>query len=111
MKTLILNKYGKERPITFYLDNYLQNGNLYVGMITHEEGYPEPWSDLTVNLGVECKANCAYIDTNNNGDAIIAWLCENNLGYPTGHMRPSGFCIYPEFEFNMDVLMQYVEWR
>lgn len=111
MKTLILNKYWKAHPMTFNIDTYIQNGNLYVGLITHEEGYPEPWSDLTVNLGVKCKENCAYIDTNNNGNEIIEWLVENKLGVPTGHMRPSGFCVYPEFEFNMDVLMQYVEER
>ncbi len=111
MKCLILNKYGKEHPITFDFDRYLQNGNLYVGLVTHEEGYPEPWSDLTVNLGVKCRENCAYIDINNNGNEIIEWLCENKLGSPTGHMIPSGFCVYPEFKFDMNELMQYVEER
>lgn len=111
MKTLILYKYGKEHPITFHLDSYLQNGNLYVGLITHEEGYPEPWSDLTVNLGVKCKENCAFIDINNNGREIIDWLVDNGLGVLTEYIMPSGFCEYPEFEFNMDKLMQYVEGR
>ena len=111
MKTLILNKYWKEHPMTFDIDIYLKNGNLYVGLITHEEGYPEPWSNLTVNLGVKCKENCAFIDTNNNGNEIIEWLCENKLGSLTGNMWPSGFCVYPEFKFNMDVLMQYVKER
>ena len=111
MKTLMLHKYGKEHPITFNIDSYLQNGNLYVGMITHEDGYPEPWSDLTVNTGLPCLENCAFIDTNNNGNEIIEWLVNNNLGHLTGCMTISGFCVYPEFEFNIDVLMQYVEGR
>lgn len=111
MKTLTLYRYGKEHPVTFNLDNYSQNGNLYVGLITHEEGYPEPWSDLTVNLGVQCKANCAFIDVNNNGMQIIDWLIDNNLGRILAREKVSGFCVYPEFEFNMEPLMQYVEGR
>lgn len=109
MKTLTLHKYGKDHPLTFIVDSYLQNGNLYVGLITHEEGYPEPWSNLTVNFGAKCKENCAFIDINNNGREIIDWLVENNLGSLTEYVMPSGFCEYPEFEFNMDVLMQYVD--
>ena len=108
MNKLILNKYGRSHPITFNLDNYMENGNLYVGMMTSIDGYYEPWSDLTVNLSVDCKANCAFIDTNNNGNDIIDWLEENGLGEETGRFQISGWCIYPEFEFNMDELMKYV---
>ena len=54
-----LNAWGKTHPIEFQFDNYVDNGNLYVGMITAEDGYPEPWSSLTVNLGVKCADNCA----------------------------------------------------
>ena len=103
---IILNKYGKEHPITFKLNSYLQNGNLYVGLVTHEAGYPEPWSDLTVNLSVKCEENCAFIDTNNNGDEIIEWLLNNNLGLLTGRVKRSGFCLYPEFIFFPDELLK-----
>ena len=71
---LNLTKYGRTHPMSFKLANYAENGNLYVGIITHEEGYPEPWSDLTVNLSVPCKPNRAFIDTNNNGNEIIAYI-------------------------------------
>lgn len=111
MKTLTLNKYGSEHPVTFEINHYLQNGNLYVGLVTHEHGYHMPWSDLTVNLGTPCKANRAFIDVNNNGMEIIDWLVDNNLGHVTTRERTSGFCIYPEFEFNMDALMEYVQGR
>lgn len=106
MKHLILNVWGKSHPITFRLDTYAQNGNLYVGMVTHEDGYPVPWSDLTVNLGVKCKENCAYIDINNNGSVIIEWLMAHGLGHLTGNLRTSGWCDYPEFEFNMNALKE-----
>ena len=105
---IILNKYGKEHPITFETANYLENGNLYVGMVTHEEGYPEPWSDLTVNLSVPCEPNCAFIDTNNNGNEIIDWLIKNKLGHLTNRIKGSGFCWYLEFEFDMEELMKHI---
>ena len=105
---LTLNKWGKSHPITFELGNYVENGNLYVGMITNYEGYPEPYSSLTVNLSVKCKPNRAFINTNNNGNEIMAWLEQNGLGHYTGNLMPSGWCVYPEFEFNMDALMEHV---
>lgn len=105
---LTLNAYEKEHKISFELATYAENGNLFVGLITHDEGYPEPWGDLTVNLSVECKANRAFIDTNNNGNEIINWLTTNNLGKLTGRMEMSGWCLYPEFEFDMNELMKHV---
>ena len=107
MNNLILRKYGKNYPVTFHLDNYVANGNLYVGLITNTDGYYEPWSNLTVNLGIKCAENCAFIDTNNNGDGIIDWIEMNGLGMETGRIRQSGFCFYPEFEFNMEELLKY----
>lgn len=108
MSRLTLNAWGKEHPITFRLDHYADNNNLYVGMVTHEDGYAEPWSDLTVNLDVKCAEDCAFIDTNNNSDRIVEWLITNRLATLTGGMRSSGFCVYPEMKFNMEELMKYV---
>ena len=105
---LTLRKYGSNHFMSFELANYIENGNLYVGLISNDNGYAEPWQNLTVNLSVKCKENCAFIDTNNNGDEIIEWLAENNLGHCTGKIMPSGWCVYPEFEFNMDELMRHV---
>ncbi len=108
MKTLSMYAWGKVHPMTFETATYLQNGNLYVGLRTNIEGYPEPWSDLTVNLGVPCKENCGFIDINNNGYGIIDWLTENELGEITGREKVSGFCVYPEFAFNMEKLKEYM---
>ena len=103
-----MRKYGTNHPMTFELGSYTENGNLYVGLVTNEEGYPEPWSTLTVNLSVKCADDCAFIDTNNNGDAIIDWLVENKLGKPTGRIKASGWCVYPEFKFDMNALAEHV---
>ena len=107
MKTLTLNKWGSEYPITFAVAQYT-NGNLRVDMLSHEEGYPMPWQNLTVNLCVKCEANRAFIDVNNNGIDIINWLLDNKLGRVLAREKVSGFCVYPEFEFDMQRLMEYV---
>lgn len=109
MKTINLHKYGKDHPVTFVTNKYANNGNLYIGLITHEEGYPEPWSDLTVNLGVKCEEHCAFIDTNNNGNEILDWLFENGFGHMTGDMRASGFALYPEVKFDMEKIKEFMD--
>lgn len=113
MAKLKLNAWGKEHQITLDLSNYVDNNNLFVGLVCWEDigkgEYPEPWSDLTVNLGIKCAPNCAFIDTNDNGKEIINWLIANKLGMPTGRVAQSGFCTYPEFEFYMYEVKKYVE--
>ena len=102
-------KWGKTHEISFEVSEYIDCCNLYIGMIAHEDGFPEPWSDLTVNLGIPCPKNCAFIDTNNNGEDIISWLQNNHLGYLTGRRGQSGHCIYPEFCFDTEKLKEYFE--
>lgn len=109
MQRLTLNAWGTDHHISFELSKYLENNNLYVGMICHDDGYPEPWSDLTVNLSVKCAENCAFIDTNNNGDRILEWLITNKLATLTGNIRASGWCVYPEVRFNMPELLKYTD--
>lgn len=104
---LKLNLYGKEFDIYLTLDNYLENDNLYVGMITTNEGYPEPFGDLTVNIGIKCEENYSYIDVNNNPN-IIQWLIDNNLGISTGNMDWSGCVLYPEFKFNIEEVNKHL---
>ena len=108
MKTLILNAWGKDHPISFTLNEYADNGNLCVQAWTHEYEFPEPWSTITVNLGIKCPEGFAFIDTNNN-PGIIGWLEANNLGKRTYVTRQSGFCEYEAFKFNMEELNKYVE--
>lgn len=118
MATLKLQAWGQENDIAFSIHKYANNGNLAIQMLSWVEGcyeggvklngYYESWSMLTVNLTRKCKPNCAFIDINNNGGAIVDWLIANNLGMDTGVFEISGFCIYPMFEFNMDELNKYI---
>lgn len=98
MKTFNLERYGKVRPIQLSIATYL-NGNLAISMTDWSSGEPEPWNVLTVNLGFPMGKNCAYIDTNNNGNDILAWIVRHGLAVPTGHVGSSGYCRYPEYRF------------
>lgn len=64
-----------------------------------------PYATLTVNLHPEkCKENCAFIDTNNLGNRILGWLEENGIAHWTYRVERSGYCEYPEVEFDADFL-------
>lgn len=99
-----LNKYGKTHTIEISAANYYENDNLAIRLICWDEGWPEPWSTLTVNLSIKLPSNRAFVDTNNNGEDIIDWITENGLGKLTGRVEQSGFCLYPEVEFDLEKL-------
>lgn len=66
----------------------------------------EEYTCLTVSFGEFLGAkNCAFIDTNNNRNAI-SWLEENGFGKVTSMTKRSGFCEYPLFYFEEAVLKE-----
>ena len=103
MKTFNLHKYGADHAIYLRIETYL-TGNLAIQMMTDTEDGPILWNVLTVNLMGICDKNCAFIDTNNNGDEILKWIKENRLARPTGNFVGSGYCKYPEYRFYKKVL-------
>jgi len=105
MKTFDLYKLGEKYTIQLEVCTY-RNGNLAISMILLKNGMPEPWNTLTVNLDGMRKRDCAFIDTNNNGNEIIKWIAKHKLAVPTGFFQQSGFCIYPEYRFLPEVLEQ-----
>lgn len=98
MLTFPYEKYGTTRPIQLQVASYL-DGNLAIQMITWEGGFPEPWNTLTVNLPGLREKDCAFVDTNNNGNDILAWLVRHGLAVATGNQGRSGYCTYPEYRF------------
>lgn len=92
---------GQEVSLNF--TTYQDNGRLALQMLD-ENGMH--YGVVTVNLVNEKLSNerSSFIDTNNWGEDIIDWLEDNNLGHTTGLYGLSGFCVYPEFEFNADLL-------
>ena len=95
-------KYGRSHPMFLEAAMYGENRNLAIKMYSNDAGYMEPWSTLTVNLSVKLPPDCAYIDTNNNGDEVIDWIIKNKLGTPTGEVRRSGYCVYPMVKFDLN---------
>lgn len=104
MRTFNLKKYGKTYFIQLAVASYSFGGNLAIEMIVLTKDGPEPWSTLTVNLNGSCEKNCAFIDTNNNGNEILAWITRHGLAVPTGHTARSGYCEYPEYCFKPSIL-------
>lgn len=103
MLTFPYEKYGTTRPIQLQITCYL-DGNLAIEMISWESGTPELWNTLTINLPGRRKTNYAFIDTNNNGKDILAWLIRHGLAIATGSFSQSGFCTYPEYRFREERL-------
>lgn len=107
------NLFGEKKIIVpelglYVADDILTNKmryNIAIQLYSKSEEGLEPWSVLTTNLGefVSVK-NAAYIDTNNNGAKVIDWLVKNGFGLETPLTKHSGFCEYPLFVFDEDML-------
>ncbi len=58
---------------------------------------------ITVNINAplsENKPNINFVDKNNLRN-IEEFLIENEIAKPTGYYVKSGFCVYPEYEFDL----------
>ena len=97
-------KYGSTHQIQLAVTSYV-GGNLAIQMVAWEDGYPEPWASLTVNLDGKRQKDCAFIDTNGDPDFPV-WIIRNGLAVPTGILQRSGFCEYPEYRFRADRLQE-----
>lgn len=97
-------KYGSTHQIQLAVTSYV-GGNLAIQMVAWEDGYPEPWASLTVNLDGKRQKDCAFIDTNGDPDFPV-WIIRNGLAVPTGILQRSGSCEYPEYRFRADRLQE-----
>ncbi len=95
------SKWGDE-TVELTMSQYASSGNLFLELINTEGEYPEPYGNITVNLG-EVPKYCGYIDTNNMPE-IEKFIADNDLGDFTGLTLQSGFCEYPLYVFNVDKL-------
>lgn len=80
-------------------------GSLYVALTAVGDGYPEPYGNMTVNLGLKIPPYCAFVDTNNMPEAED-FLIDNRLASFTGLVQESGYCTYPLYRFNVERLRQ-----
>ena len=109
--SVYFDAFGQKEEAIFYVDQYRNNGRLFVGMYTLAEPmYWEPFDDVTVNLPheqVTDKSCCGFINVN-NFEQLPKILEENGLAEPTGKYGFSGWCSYPEYRFNMDALKEHM---
>ena len=89
-------------------DSYAMGGSLALELYDTEEGEPQPYASITVNIpGYEHEENCAFVDVNNFPESLNL-ISEYKLGEPTGLMGVSGFCTYPEYRFDMKEIDKYL---
>lgn len=81
------------------------DGSLYVALTAVGDGYPEPYGNVTVNLGRKIPPYCAFVDTNNMPEAED-FLINNRLASFTGLVQESGYCTYPLYQFDAERLRQ-----
>ena len=100
IKEFKLNAYGKDHIITLHPDTYLHDGSLAVVMVLHDDGYPEPWDNLTTCLEDHPHLDGhAFVENGHYVDLIV----ENGIGEATDIMGYSGFNTYQLIRFNPDV--------
>ena len=63
------SEYGGDSEIQLEVQQYANNGRIAISMLTNEEGYPEHYGSLTVNIDAPAPAYCGYLDTNNLSNA------------------------------------------
>ena len=71
----------------------------FVTYYQHELGSPICLELLEYKEDSNSFDGCQFIDTNNNGEAVLDWLVLYELGVPTGRYAASGHCMYPEVDF------------
>lgn len=98
--------HGEMAFLDLQVRSYYNGGRLALKLIDWSQEDPEPWGDLSVNLGIHVEKDCAFIDTNNLGEEILPWIEKNGLGSPTGRTERSGFVIYPEYHFDPERLKE-----
>lgn len=97
---------GEKTSLELQVRSYYSGGNLALLLVDWSQGDPQPWGDLSVNLGKSIAKDCAFIDVNNLGNDILSWIEKNGLGSPTGRNEQSGFVVYPEYRFNPERLKE-----
>lgn len=99
------SEYGGDTEVKLEILPYLNNGRLGISLVGFEDGMPEPYGNLTVNIDAPTPDYCGYLDTNNLSNAE-KFVVDNDLGEFTGLTGRSGYCEYPLYLFNVDKLRE-----
>lgn len=92
-------QWGTTEQVRLEINQYMNNGCIYIGLVSYEDSCPEPYGDLTVNLDGKVPDYCGYVDTNNMPE-LEKFIEENRIGTFTGFVKQSGYCTYPLYMFD-----------
>lgn len=97
--------FGYTQQVELVRESYA-DGNLAVTAYLSDptdESFGQPWSSVTVNFGSPLQQDATvFLDTNNMGEAMLSKISQ--LGAFTGQFMHSGFCSYPAFTFDTEVM-------
>ena len=99
-------QYGREE-LFLKVDSYMSDDNLYIGLYHMEDGYPESFADLTVNLPFAPLGgiNEAYIDHNFSKEKL-RFIKQHKLGTIQPDTASSGYCIFQRVAFDLKKLAE-----
>ena len=106
-KKLVYDSGAQPEEVFLRVSGYLDRNRLYVGIYQTEYGYPELFSDLTVNLhhaplnGV----NEAYIDHNFSKEHL-RFIRKYKLGRVLPETVASGYCTFQKVAFDLKKLAE-----
>ena len=108
-KNFRMKVYDTNYEFSFERYEYAMDSSLAIQVLCkdleEENPYWEPFSTLTVWVApTYTSERCAYIDTNNNPKELIDRLERMGIMSRTGMSAHSGFCTYPEYEFDAEWL-------
>ena len=86
----------------------MSDDNLYIGLYHMEDGYPESFADLTVNLPFAPLGgiNEAYIDHNFSKEHL-RFIQKYKLGRVLPETAVSGYCTFQKVAFDLKKLAEY----
>ena len=99
-------QYGREE-LFLQIDGYGNDDNLYIGLYHMEDGCPESFADLTVNLPFVPLNNIneAYIDHNFSKEKL-RFIRQHKLGKILPDTASSGYCIFQKVAFDLKKLAE-----
>ena len=100
--TLKMEVYGKQYELLTVIDQYVNNNNIAIQLVTANG---EPFATMTTNI-CNLPEHFATIDINNLPQAI-SLIERYKLGEPTGDFITSGFVTYPIYKLNINNIKKY----
>lgn len=102
--------YGGRQEVALTISAYTQNDNIYVGLKAIEpDGATNYFADLTVNIpsAPPLELFQAAIDIEHLGQLdAMNFLSESGLATHTGEHLPSGYMVFPVYEFSAEKLAE-----